>query len=43
MPDSDRRSHGIFTILLTATLRMTIVRHMNGLLAICGICPEIIG
>jgi len=28
---------------LTAAPHMIIVRAMNGLFAICGICPEIIG
>ncbi len=43
MADSDRRSYAILTILLTATPRVIIVRAMNGPLAICGICREIIG
>jgi hypothetical protein len=29
--------------LLTAGASVAMVPHMNGLLTICGICPEIIG
>jgi hypothetical protein len=38
-----RKSYGILSMPLTATPCMIIVRCMNGPLAICGICREIIG
>jgi len=37
------KSYGILSMPLTARPRMIIVHRMNGPLAICGICREIIG
>jgi hypothetical protein len=37
------RFQPISRALLTVQATMLIVRRMNGLFAICGICPEIIG